>query len=98
MVPFNHTAHYGENKMYFSTDIGCWFHDILFHRNAYFTLMFTKKLQLLWSPYQGLCPWMNPAGGLASPPDHMLCGAAQPWRQIDTLWWQQVPACRSVKI
>jgi len=32
-----------------------WFHGI--HQNTYFTLMLTKKLQLLGEPLPGLCPW-----------------------------------------
>jgi len=59
----------------------CWFHGILFHQNTYFTLVLTKRLQLLGefvpqTPYQDL----GPAGGLPSP-ESLLC--PQLWRQID---------------
>ena len=41
--------------MYFSTDnIGCWH---LFHENAYFTSLLTKKQELLGLPPPGLCYW-----------------------------------------
>jgi len=33
--------------MHFLTDIGSWFHGMLFHQDAYSTLMLTKMFQLL---------------------------------------------------
>jgi len=58
-VPFSHKAVMVKISS-FSTDIGCLFHGMSFHHNAYFTLLLTKKLQLLGDfvpdPFQGSAP------------------------------------------
>ena len=79
MVPFNHNAVVVKIKCTFSTNIGWWFHRILFNQNAHFTLTLTKKLRLL-GPLQGLCPW-TPVGGRKSLRPHIT--SHQPQRQID---------------
>ena len=62
--------------------------NILFHQNAYFTLMLTKKLQLQLlvdfvpqTPYHGCAPGFRCRGTSVS---HTRCYVPQAWRQIDT--------------
>ena len=71
-------CHYGENKEYFWTDIGYWFHNIFFHLNANFTLLLTKRLQLLGDKVPQtlypdllplLCPWTLLGRPLLCPPN-----------------------------
>ena len=64
------TVQYWLYLKYLSTDTGCWFRDILFHQNARFTLMLTKKRKLLWdfvfhTFYQGSAP--GPRWGTSVP-------------------------------
>jgi len=60
-VPFSRKAAVMVKISSFSTDIGCLFDGMSFHHNAYFTLMLTKKLQLLGvfvpDSLPGLRPW-----------------------------------------
>ena len=59
--------------------IGYWFHDVIFYLNANFTLMLTKRLQLL-------------VDFVLQPPCYQ-CYVPQPWRQIDAYgptWIEQL--------
>ena len=63
--------------MHFSTDIGCWFHGILFH---HILLSCWQRNFIFWDPPPGLRLWTLP--GNLHPPYPILC-SPQSWRQID---------------